>query len=113
MNIDPQLLQDAIVHQAVHAAALTNSQQALSQVQQKLTETQQALDAIARDRAELKASSEKRIAELTDLNDAQDTALADAAKLFNFETVDAMLAAIKPTTDAAPQPSGSEGGEAD
>lgn len=101
MNIDPQLLRDAIVQQAIQAAALTNLNQRLADAQQQLAARQQDIDALAKDRHETKQALEARVRELTELNNANAEALGDAAKHFGFETVDAFLAAVQPAPEGS------------
>lgn len=107
IQIDPELLRDAIVLQAVHSAQQQQAFEGLAAQQKQLTETRQSVDALAKDRQEQKQTYEARIAELTELSNANAEALGDVAKHFGHESVDALLAAIKP----APGPVKSEGGE--
>lgn len=108
IQIDPELLRDAIVLQAVHSAQQQQAFEGLAAQQKQLAETRQAVDALAKDRQEQKQTYEARITELTELSNANAEALEDVAKHLRFSSVAALLASIK----TAPTPTESEGGEA-
>lgn len=108
MNIDPKILQDAIVLQAVQAANAQRSFEQMNELGQRAQQLQNAVDTLAKDRQEQRHTYEARIAELTELSNANAEALEDVAKHLRFSSVAALLASIK----TAPTPTESEGGEA-
>lgn len=109
MNNNPNALALAIVHQVVQSSQLEETLQQLEATQKRAQELQQAIDALVADREQAKKAHAAREAELTELANANAEALADVAKFYDFPSVDALLASIKP----APAPVvESEGGEA-
>lgn len=119
MNVNHELLQSAIVHQAVSAASVTilsqqlaDAQQALAEKAKQVADMQSAVDALAADRKKVNASHAADMAELRAELDAANGKLVKLATSMDFPNVDAMLNAAGPAvTAAAPVPAESEGGE--
>lgn len=120
MNVNHELLQSAIVHQAVSAASVTilsqqlaDAQQALAEKAKQVADMQSAVDALAADRKKVNASHAADMAELRAELDAANGKLVKLATSMDFPNVDALLNSlpVTPTKPAPEAPTDSEGGE--